>query len=78
MGWPGNIRELENFMERSVILTPGAVLQAPLSELQTVVDQGKAAMAGPFATKSVNAFSRSAGMQRPARRTRRRSRAAGH
>src|SRR5208282_5811711 len=29
--WPGNIRELENFMERSVILTPGSVLQAPLS-----------------------------------------------
>jgi PAS domain S-box-containing protein len=32
--WPGNIRELENFIERSVILTPGSVLQAPLSELQ--------------------------------------------
>jgi PAS domain S-box-containing protein len=38
--WPGNIRELENFMERSVILTPGSVLQAPLSELQTAVDAG--------------------------------------
>ena len=34
--WPGNIRELENFVERSVILTPGSVLQAPLSEFQTV------------------------------------------
>jgi formate hydrogenlyase transcriptional activator len=39
--WPGNIRELENFVERSVILTPGSVLQAPLSELQTAVDDGQ-------------------------------------
>jgi transcriptional regulator with GAF, ATPase, and Fis domain len=38
--WPGNIRELENFVERSVILTPGSVLRAPLAELQTAVDQG--------------------------------------
>lgn len=33
--WPGNIRELENFMERSVILTRGSVLQAPLRELES-------------------------------------------
>jgi formate hydrogenlyase transcriptional activator len=32
--WPGNIRELENFIERSVILTEGSVLRAPLRELQ--------------------------------------------
>jgi transcriptional regulator with GAF, ATPase, and Fis domain len=32
--WPGNIRELENFIERSVILSDGAVLRAPLSELR--------------------------------------------
>jgi formate hydrogenlyase transcriptional activator len=38
--WPGNIRELENFVERSVILTPGSVLQAPLSELHGAVDAG--------------------------------------
>ena len=31
--WPGNIRELENFIERSVILTHGAALQAPIGEL---------------------------------------------
>lgn len=33
--WPGNIRELENFIERSVILSLGSELQAPLAELQT-------------------------------------------
>lgn len=32
--WPGNIRELENFLERCVILSKGPVLRAPLSELQ--------------------------------------------
>jgi formate hydrogenlyase transcriptional activator len=32
--WPGNIRELENFVERSVILTRGRALEAPLSELR--------------------------------------------
>ncbi len=33
--WPGNIRELENFLERSVILTRGPVLYVPLAELET-------------------------------------------
>jgi transcriptional regulator with GAF, ATPase, and Fis domain len=32
--WPGNIRELENFLERAVILTRGSVLYAPLAELE--------------------------------------------
>jgi formate hydrogenlyase transcriptional activator len=27
--WPGNIRELQNFMERGVILSPGSIFQAP-------------------------------------------------
>jgi PAS domain S-box-containing protein len=31
--WPGNIRELENFLERSVILTPGSTLFIPRGEL---------------------------------------------
>src|SRR5262249_15639026 len=31
--WPGNIRELENFLERTVILSKGATLDAPLEEL---------------------------------------------
>lgn len=32
--WPGNIRELENFIERSVILSRGPDLRAPLSEIR--------------------------------------------
>ena len=31
--WPGNIRELQNVLERSVILTNGSVLQVPMTEL---------------------------------------------
>jgi formate hydrogenlyase transcriptional activator len=31
--WPGNIRELQNFIERAVILSPGSVLRAPVGEL---------------------------------------------
>jgi formate hydrogenlyase transcriptional activator len=32
--WPGNIRELQNLIERSVILTSGNVLQPPLAGLK--------------------------------------------
>jgi formate hydrogenlyase transcriptional activator len=32
--WPGNIRELENLIERAVILSPGLDLMVPLSELK--------------------------------------------
>ena len=33
--WPGNIRELQNLMERAVILSPGPVLNIPLAGLQS-------------------------------------------
>jgi formate hydrogenlyase transcriptional activator len=32
--WPGNIRELQNFIERAVILSEGQVLEPPLHELR--------------------------------------------
>ena len=32
--WPGNIRELENFIERCVILTQGDELSVPREELR--------------------------------------------
>ncbi|HEX8892810.1 MAG TPA: hypothetical protein VF783_05780 [Terriglobales bacterium] len=32
--WPGNIPELENFIERAVILTRGKALEVPLAELR--------------------------------------------
>ncbi len=32
--WPGNIRELENLIERAVIVSPGPVLRVPLTELK--------------------------------------------
>ncbi|HEY6803086.1 MAG TPA: sigma 54-interacting transcriptional regulator [Pyrinomonadaceae bacterium] len=32
--WPGNIRELQNLIERAVILSRGTVLEVPLSELK--------------------------------------------
>ena len=32
--WPGNIRELQNVIERAVILSPGSSLQVPLGDLE--------------------------------------------
>jgi transcriptional regulator with PAS, ATPase and Fis domain len=40
--WPGNIRELENLMERAVILTRGPALYVPLSELETLEEEEEA------------------------------------
>jgi formate hydrogenlyase transcriptional activator len=38
--WPGNVREFENFIERSVILSQGPSLRAPLAELRSRADEG--------------------------------------
>jgi DNA-binding NtrC family response regulator len=34
--WPGNIRELQNFIERAVLFSPGSVLRLPLDLKHTV------------------------------------------
>jgi formate hydrogenlyase transcriptional activator len=45
--WPGNIRELQNFIERAVILSPHTILRAPISELE------------PFSAHSISNMPRS-------------------
>jgi PAS domain S-box-containing protein len=37
--WPGNIRELENFLERAVILSRGPQLHVPLAELEAMQEE---------------------------------------
>jgi formate hydrogenlyase transcriptional activator len=44
--WPGNIRELENFIERSVILSEGSVLHAPLAELRQEISRQRGGAEG--------------------------------
>src|SRR5579872_6774781 len=38
--WPGNIRELENMIERMVIMSKGTVLLPPPAEIQEELDHG--------------------------------------
>ncbi len=41
--WPGNIRELQNVIERAVILSHGSSLQVPLGDLQSAAAHDPAA-----------------------------------
>jgi len=49
--WPGNIRELQNIIERSVILSQGAELKVPLADLER--RQGGEAPPAPRSLKEV-------------------------
>ena len=44
--WPGNIRELENFIERSVILTHGPTLRVPVGEMANGANGSSVAATG--------------------------------
>ena len=46
-GWRGNIRELENVMQRAMILAPGAAIELEHLWLQGVSATGQVAAAGP-------------------------------
>jgi transcriptional regulator with GAF, ATPase, and Fis domain len=41
--WPGNIRELQNFIERAVLFSPGSVLRLPLDLKHTVKETSESA-----------------------------------
>jgi formate hydrogenlyase transcriptional activator len=51
--WPGNIRELENFIERAVILSRGSSLDAPLGELKQRAVESPAAEDPPPPTTTL-------------------------
>lgn len=52
--WPGNIRELENFIERSVILSEGTHLNAPLAELRQEISPHESDLDGTLLNKERN------------------------
>ena len=54
--WPGNIRELENLIERAVILSRGSVLEVPSGELRSSGGIGTAAIANSGQPPSGNIF----------------------
>jgi formate hydrogenlyase transcriptional activator len=41
--WPGNIRELQNFIERAIVMSPGSVLRPALNELKQMTRATSAA-----------------------------------
>jgi len=51
--WPGNIRELQNLIERAVILSRGSVLEVPLGELKQATNEVLANQLGPITLEAV-------------------------
>jgi len=51
--WPGNIRELQNLIERAVILSRGTVLEVPLGEIKKPANEIFVNHAGPVTLEAV-------------------------
>jgi formate hydrogenlyase transcriptional activator len=47
--WPGNIRELQNFIERAVVLSPGSVLRPVLADLKQITKRQPVAVSRTLA-----------------------------
>jgi formate hydrogenlyase transcriptional activator len=56
--WPGNIRELQNFIERAVIVSPGPTLQAPVRELKGPKNMATSSAAVTLADAEAEAIAR--------------------
>jgi formate hydrogenlyase transcriptional activator len=55
--WPGNIRELENLIERAVLLSPGKELRVPLAELKSAGAIADSSSSFTSLTSSVSSIS---------------------
>lgn len=51
--WPGNIRELQNLIERAVILSRGSVLEVPLGEIKKTANEILVNQTGPVTLEAV-------------------------
>jgi len=58
--WPGNIRELENFIERAVLLSPAKELRVPISELKPVAPAADSGADTPSSSTLVTSLTSSA------------------
>jgi len=67
-GWPGNIRELQNVIERTVVLTHGSVLTLDASQLPDIVSEGGVHPSGDVGSNTVASVvtNRSGDVTRPA------------